>query len=1209
MFKHKLRRFFSGGNTVAITKRETMVKTRTRYLSVLSLSGRHLLKFILVVFLLVAAVTTQAQVNVALHRPYTWNVAPSYSLCTDSGDSTQLTDGVFSPSDPMWMFWTSMSTVGWVDGTGAIVLTLDLGQLEPINSISFRTAGGSSGVSHPAFIDVWTSSDNATYDYRGELFSMAWANDYPISNSTIHRTTGVYRYLADNLTLAGRYVKLAVYRGSGYMFCDEMEVFRGAFDPNTVPQSSTRLSGTSDFATWSRTKRYDPVARVRMLMDLQELESHPLAGTYATQIQNLRQQVLSMARINSLDMTLGVPYTSLHQSIWALNGEMDHALNPSLGRSDFRVSPAQLYQPLHPFNSDNVTGTGTIDIQMLGNESRSAAVNITNDTNAAKTVAITLTGFGNSLPTNSVTLHVVRFTEAQERFIASTALVNATGAGNNAWTCTLPAGAVSQLWLTVNSENVPNGEYSGQLEITPAGGSTMITLVTVKVYRGRLPDVPLVEGLTWDYTSLPASYSVITDQNNNLVMSLLEENRVQSHWLAPNGVCSTYGTYNSDGTYNVPPNFDLLNNWLNDLAASGKPTKRYYIYLNAATEPFNTYYSGGFAFGTLQWQTAVKSFFQAFVQQIDNRGLDRSSFVFCMYDEPKGNSTDGIAAAYGQMAKEVSQELKIFTNPLYTTIPSDQGSLDLLAGADIIMPQLDCLLGNTNLYNYYKNLQSQGKELGAFKCQEGGLYRGTESYFRSLAWNAALYGLDHIGVWAALNENWSTTWDDFRAQFNYEMIFANPTSVTLSKTLTAWRDGIQDCEYFRLLESTIGQCEAMGVPASFTLWAESKITGRAASALSSGQYDQERIQLLEPLAQLSTVMPKDHLYFHEDFNSGQLDPSRFSLIDPNPSAQTTVTSGKLQVRCTEEIITTQAFPLSDGEITFTAMMGQQGAEDGHILKVYNSDKSQYLKFVCEEAGGGQLCVSLRRMASDGTTLAVYFDTIITGNLSTEAKMLVLNIDSTELELSIVYPDSAVGGVSPKRLLYQGANSLNWTFNEIFFAMSNNNLSADSMTVWDDVYVSQIPGPVTVKGTVTLGDFTDNVTTVPVIIEIRDVDNVTALETHTVHLTSVGSYVFNTSLTGMYDLTAKASHWLRQKQSDIELSVGADVTVDFLGLVNGDCDGDNEITSIDLSIILSAMDIMVGDPQFDKRADLDADTQVTSTDLSILLTNMTVVGNP
>ena len=61
------------------------------------------------------------------------------------------------------------------------------------------------------------------------------------------------------------------------------------------------------------------------------------------------------------------------------------------------------------------------------------------------------------------------------------------------------------------------------------------------------------------------------------------------------------------------------------------------------------------------------------------------------------------------------------------------------------------------------------------------------------------------------------------------------------------------------------------------------------------------------------------------------------------------------------------------------------------------------------------------------------------------------------------------------------------------------------------------------------------------------------------------------------------------------------------LLNGDCDGDNEVTLFDFGIVVSAMGSVPGDPNWDARADLDGDGEVTLFDYGIVERNFGQVG--
>jgi hypothetical protein len=61
------------------------------------------------------------------------------------------------------------------------------------------------------------------------------------------------------------------------------------------------------------------------------------------------------------------------------------------------------------------------------------------------------------------------------------------------------------------------------------------------------------------------------------------------------------------------------------------------------------------------------------------------------------------------------------------------------------------------------------------------------------------------------------------------------------------------------------------------------------------------------------------------------------------------------------------------------------------------------------------------------------------------------------------------------------------------------------------------------------------------------------------------------------------------------------------LLNGDCDGDNEVTLFDLGIVVNAFGSTPNDPNWDPRADLDGDLEVTLLDYGIVVRNFGAAG--
>jgi len=80
--------------------------------------------------------------NLALGKPYTFSKPTNYRQCSGPSDQIDLTDGKYTEGAP-GEFWVQQSTVGW--GwlhSRHVSITIDLGRVEPIQGLSYSTAGG-----------------------------------------------------------------------------------------------------------------------------------------------------------------------------------------------------------------------------------------------------------------------------------------------------------------------------------------------------------------------------------------------------------------------------------------------------------------------------------------------------------------------------------------------------------------------------------------------------------------------------------------------------------------------------------------------------------------------------------------------------------------------------------------------------------------------------------------------------------------------------------------------------------------------------------------------------------------------------------------------------------------------------------------------------------------------------------------------------------
>ncbi len=168
--------------------------------------------------------------NVALGKKATIAPSSNYSLCTDSEDAAQLTDGKTSEG----RIWTQKSTVGWTSVNPNIVI--DLGRVEPIESVTIHSVGGGvAGVYFPKKITVYVSDDNITFYEVAQMTSAGLQQDAVESYTHFFSAAG--------LKTRGRYVMVCLQQAGYFLFVDEIEVNRGDFDPASVVFSGRAVSG------------------------------------------------------------------------------------------------------------------------------------------------------------------------------------------------------------------------------------------------------------------------------------------------------------------------------------------------------------------------------------------------------------------------------------------------------------------------------------------------------------------------------------------------------------------------------------------------------------------------------------------------------------------------------------------------------------------------------------------------------------------------------------------------------------------------------------------------------------------------------------------------------------------------------------------------------------------------------------------------------
>ena len=143
-----------------------------------------------------------ATVNIARGKPYTFSRKPNYSLCTDEGDRTDLTDGVRT----LDRYWVQKSTVGWQRARGPVAITVDLGKVEPIMGAALGSAGGSAGVTYPHSIVVSVGDDGKDLRVAGDLVRLSEGRLPAPGYGEGDERGGIHTYRTRRMPARGRYV-------------------------------------------------------------------------------------------------------------------------------------------------------------------------------------------------------------------------------------------------------------------------------------------------------------------------------------------------------------------------------------------------------------------------------------------------------------------------------------------------------------------------------------------------------------------------------------------------------------------------------------------------------------------------------------------------------------------------------------------------------------------------------------------------------------------------------------------------------------------------------------------------------------------------------------------------------------------------------------------------------------------------------------------
>jgi len=793
--------------------------------------------------------------NLALNKPYKLGAGPNYGYCTDPEDATQLTDGVYS----VGYFWTQKTTVGWSHHTPALI-TLDLGEQQPIAGVSYSTAAGVAGVSWPTNIVILVSDDGEEWTNVGDLVRLGTEQVAPNPDKYAQ-----FRFATDKLKARGRYVQLAI-DASPYIFVDEIEVYRGPDELLTREPAGKKIANVQEYF---KSARVFSAIVWRLRTDLNAardaIQAADLKGTdkqdLLTKADALAKEIEAVPEDVPGDFRTVLPFSDLHARIYALNAPLLRARGlPPL--SVWQRNRWDMLAPTDAPDPAELKAPPSLEVHLMRGEVRGAAFNLTNASDDATTAVIGLTGLPGGTNPRCVTVREVLFTDTKDRAPIAAALPDAkkTARGYEGapqgGEVSLPAGCSRQVWLSFDTAGVEAGEYKGQVEIAVPGGTEVRVPLTLTVHALDMPAERTIAVGGWDYTNGTGSYDA-KPSNIPLLIDALRACGVNTPW-ATAGVTPRGGKYDAEGHLTSELDFAAWDQWVERW-----PDAKHYCVFLAVGGSFE-----GETLDTPRFGTMVGDWARAWVERLRDQGLDPRKLAVLILDEPHADEQVQTIVTWAKAIKAATPEVVIWEDPTFQN--PNEVPAGLFEVSDVLCPNLPMFMGfNEAGRRIYLDQQQTGKTLWFYSCSGPGKLLDPYSYHRGQFWWALKCGAVGSCYWAFGDEADSgNSWNAYlQTRSQYSPLFLDATSVTTAKHMEGIREGAEDYEYFVLLRQRIEALEKKGVSAAALAQAKALLKegpDRVVAQMEGSQIgwkkefdrslmDQVRVEVLEVLTKLKDL--------------------------------------------------------------------------------------------------------------------------------------------------------------------------------------------------------------------------------------------------------------------------------------------------------------------------------------------------------------------
>jgi len=707
---------------------------------------------------------------------------PNYPLTTDPGDDRQLTDGVYTRANPIWVH---QSTVGW-ENASPVTIVIDLGRVQSIGGVTYSTAAGSAGVEWPRSIFVLVSDDGRSYFPVADLAALRAAGNGPPASGYAR-----FRFAAHNLVTHGRYIALIVDQNGPYAFCDEIEV--GAGRPETL-QSPLTGQPTTDLEDFFARERTRASITRRLSSDLHDvrtaLATSPLAVPQSRQLANeldrLSASIASAPAPDPATFTTTLPLNDLHAAIYAVRG----AIAQASARPALTAWPVNPWDFVWPFDQALSTRAGDqVSIAAMNGETRAGALNLSNSTGRPLTVALSVAGLPPEMR-RDLHLSEVVWTDTSDLTPVADALLPLSPTKPQV---VVPAGMTRQIWIAFSPAGRLSRTYRASLDAAADARAVLHTPIELKVLPGAFPPRPSLHVGGWDYTNR-ANMLGVTPGNRRLLIDALQALGVDSPW-ATNAILPA-GTYDETGRSVEPPATSAFDEWI----AEWPDASAYYVFMSVSDR-----FGGAALSENPRFRVAVSNWITFWVKHAASRGIPASRLVLLLVDEPHTPAQHGLIAEWARAIKAAEPAVRLWENPTDPdpdrSQPVSLDRVDTIALKSWLMRRQ-----GAPFVAFYRRRGATGQQLAVYGASGPARLLDPYSYYRLQAWLCAELGATSSFFWSFSDDAAGHSWNEYATPaVVYSPLFLARDRVTMSKHSEAIREGTADFEYLTMLRQRVAQ--------------------------------------------------------------------------------------------------------------------------------------------------------------------------------------------------------------------------------------------------------------------------------------------------------------------------------------------------------------------------------------------------------------------